>query len=82
MMAVDVRLGTTFEAGVPHVLFKMPDAIALSRFVLSADGQRLLLPLTTRAAKRPTLTALLNWTAELTKVRTVASGRPLRARRP
>jgi eukaryotic-like serine/threonine-protein kinase len=45
LMAVDVTLGRTFEAGRPRDLFLVPGFIANGRFVASLDGQRFLLPL-------------------------------------
>jgi len=45
LMAVDVTLGRTFEAGRPRELFLVPGSIANGRFVASLDGQRFLLPL-------------------------------------
>jgi Tol biopolymer transport system component len=45
LMAVDVTLGGTFEAGRPRDLFRVPGLIANGRFVASLDGQRFLLPL-------------------------------------
>jgi serine/threonine protein kinase len=67
MMAVDVKLGTTFEAGVPHVLFKIPGTIVAQRFVVASDAQRFLLPFAARAGGRQTLAAVLNWTADIKK---------------
>jgi serine/threonine protein kinase/Tol biopolymer transport system component len=67
MMAVDVKLSSTFEAGVPHELFQIPGAIAGTRFVVASDGQRFLLPLTAKATERPRLTAVLNWTSDIKK---------------
>jgi len=67
IMAVDVKLGATFEAGVPRQLFKIPGALAGVRFAITADAQRFLVPLIPQAADRPTLTAVLNWTAEIKK---------------
>ena len=45
LVAVDVTLGRTFEAGRPRELFLVPGLIANGRFVASLDGQRFLLPL-------------------------------------
>jgi Tol biopolymer transport system component len=45
LMAVDLTLGRTFEAGRPRDLFLVPGLIANGRFVASLDGQRFLLPL-------------------------------------
>jgi eukaryotic-like serine/threonine-protein kinase len=67
MMAVDVKLGKTFEAGVPHVLFDIPGTISGGRFVVSSDAQRFLLPFVPQSNERPTITAVLNWTADIKK---------------
>jgi dipeptidyl aminopeptidase/acylaminoacyl peptidase len=67
MMAVDVKLGSTFEAGVPHELFQIPGTIAGTRFVVASDGQRFLLPLTAKGTERPRLTAVLNWISDIKK---------------
>jgi eukaryotic-like serine/threonine-protein kinase len=67
IMAVDVTLGTSFQAGVPHQLFQAPSSIIGNRFVVTADGKRFLLPLAARSTERPRLTAVLNWTADVRK---------------
>jgi Tol biopolymer transport system component len=67
MMAVDVKLDKTFEAGVPHALFDIPGAIAGGRFVVSSNAQRFLLPLQPQSVERPTITTVLNWTADIKK---------------
>jgi Tol biopolymer transport system component len=67
MMAVDVKLGKTFEAGVPHALFDLSGAIPGGRFVVTADAQRFLLPLSPALDERPAITAVLNWAAEIKK---------------
>ena len=62
-MAVDVKIGTGFEAGVPKPLFlgRFQPATARNRYVPSADGQKFLIvaPLG-RDAMAPT-TVVLNW---------------------
>jgi serine/threonine protein kinase len=67
MMAVDVKLGQTFEAGVPHALFDLPGGIPGNRFVVTPDAQRFLLPLSPLSGERPAITAVLNWAAEIKK---------------
>ncbi len=63
VMAVDVKIGTGFEAGVPKPLFlgRFQPATARNRYVPSADGQKFLIvaPLG-RDAMAPT-TVVLNW---------------------
>jgi hypothetical protein len=67
MMAADVKLGTTFEAAVPRTLFEVPGTIVGGQFALTADAQRFLLPLAPPTTERPSLTTVLNWTADIKK---------------
>ncbi len=67
MMAADVKLGTTFEVGVPRQLFQLPGRQAGERFAITADAQRFLVPLVPQSLDRPTLTTVLNWTADIKK---------------
>ena len=67
IMAVDVNLGASFEAGVPHQLFQLPSPIIGTRFVATTDGKRFLVPLAAKSTERPKLTAVLNWTADIKK---------------
>ena len=64
LMAVDVKLGSTFEAGIPRALFDIP-APFVGRYVVNPDGQRFLFPFTATPAEGVTLTVVLNWTADL-----------------
>jgi eukaryotic-like serine/threonine-protein kinase len=64
IMAVDVKAGTTFEAGVPRELFKVPGMNIGDRFAVTPDAHRFLFPLA-QTADRPTLTVVLNWDADL-----------------
>jgi Tol biopolymer transport system component len=66
IMAVDVKLGTSFEAGVPRQLFEIPETMAGVRFAITADAQRFLIPLLSNT-NRSTLTTVLNWTADIKK---------------
>ena len=66
IMAVDVKLGTTFEAGIPHELFQLP-APNVTRFVVSPDAQRFLFATPIQTGERPSLTAVVNWTAGIKK---------------
>lgn len=65
VMAVDVKLGTTFEAGIPHTLFEVPGAIAGGRLAMTNDGQRFLIPLPSKSDERATLRVVLNWPADI-----------------
>jgi dipeptidyl aminopeptidase/acylaminoacyl peptidase len=68
IMAVDVKLGTTFEAGIPHELFELPAAISGLRLGMTADAQRFLVPLPAqRSGETAALRAVLNWPAEIKK---------------
>ena len=69
LMAVDMKLGATLEAGVPKALFPvhLETGLARNRYVPSKDGQRFLLVATpSRETMAPT-TVVLNWLAELGK---------------
>jgi Tol biopolymer transport system component len=70
IMAVDVRAGTTFEVGVPRLLFKT----ALTqgpyqgwRWAASRDGQRFLINTPSGEAAAAHLVVVTNWTTELRK---------------
>jgi Tol biopolymer transport system component len=70
IMAVEVRAGETFEAGVPQALFRaivQPIGNVRGHYVPSPDGQRFLLlaPLG-RESMVPT-TVVVNWNAGLTR---------------
>ena len=67
MMAVDVTIGATFEAGVPRELFQVPGPIVGLLFAMTSDAQRFLIPLAPQTGDRPTLTAVLNWAADIQK---------------
>jgi Tol biopolymer transport system component len=67
MMAVDVELGPKFRAGVPKALFQIPGYPgANSRYSVTRDGKRFLLPVNTDLQDSP-ITVVLNWTAKLKK---------------
>jgi Tol biopolymer transport system component len=72
MMAVPTAIdGETFTSGTPRVLFDVdiPEGSAPypTDYAVSADGQRFLVNTVVEQTSRPTLTAVLNWTAELGK---------------
>lgn len=67
IMSADVKLGATFEAGVPRQLFQLPGRQAGERFAITADAQRFLVPLIPQGIDRPALTTVLNWTADIRK---------------
>jgi serine/threonine-protein kinase len=66
IMAVDVKLGRSFEFGVPRKLFDIPQTMAGVRFAITPDAQRFLVPLLsdTNAAA---LSVVLNWNADIGK---------------
>lgn len=67
IMAVDVKLGEIFEAGVPRPLFSIPGGIVGLRFAMTADAQRFLVPLAPQSGERPSIRTVLNWSAGLKK---------------
>lgn len=66
-MAVDVKLGTTFEASVPRELFQFSGVRVANRIVMTSDAQRFLLPIAAQSGDRPAITAVLNWAADIKK---------------
>jgi eukaryotic-like serine/threonine-protein kinase len=67
MMAVDVKLGATFEAGIPRALFQVPGPVIGNRFAMSSDAQRFLFPLAPQTGDRAALTTVLNWASDIKK---------------
>lgn len=67
-MTVDVKLGATFEAGVPKTLFTTR-VLSLTDFrnhyVVSADGQRFLINSTIEETSTTPINVIVNWTAGL-----------------
>jgi serine/threonine protein kinase/Tol biopolymer transport system component len=67
LMAVDVKLGETFEAGVPKTLF-LTRVITLTSFrnhyAVTADGQRFLINSRPEESATP-ISIVVNWTADL-----------------
>jgi eukaryotic-like serine/threonine-protein kinase len=73
LMAVDVKQGETFGAGVPHALFqvrirdwtnRIDYVYASDNYAVSVDGQRILVNVPTDQ-RSPSITVVLNWTAGL-----------------
>lgn len=64
LMAVEIKIGDTFAAGVPVVLFKADLATSAD---ISADGKRILLSNREAATKTVPITIVTNWTADLLK---------------
>jgi serine/threonine protein kinase len=70
VMAVPIKADTTFEAGVPHSLFQTRTyapgmTFSSNSYLLSPDGQRLLVISTVEGASSTPLSVVLNWTADL-----------------
>jgi hypothetical protein len=61
IMAVDVKAGTSFQAGTPRRLFDVPGIINNRRFAVTPDGQRFLVPV--QKAEALPITVVLNWAA-------------------
>ena len=69
LMAVEIRAGSTFEPGVPKLLFEVAKARVLptTPYDVSSDGQRFLFN-SGRVDGRPSsLAVVLNWTSDLKK---------------
>ena len=64
LMAVDVKTGATFEAGVSHPLFLTRPSGVL-RYDVTSDGQRFLVSVPTDEATSAPATVVLNWFEEL-----------------
>jgi Tol biopolymer transport system component len=62
LMAVEVKAGAIFEAGVPRELFQTTIGVN-SQYSVSADGKRFLLPSNREPEAGAPLTVVLNWPA-------------------
>ena len=60
MMSVDVKPGTTFQPSVPRPLFPTRPS-GVSRYDVTADGQRFLVSVPTQDAGVAPATIVLNW---------------------
>ena len=69
LMAVEIRAGSSFEPGVPQVLFDIANARALSTvpYDVTSDGQRFLFISGQLDPNPSSITVVLNWTADLKK---------------
>jgi hypothetical protein len=64
-MAVDVKLGGAFEAGLPKTLFDLTAAkVYYADYAVTADGQRFLFVRTLREPAPAPFSVVVNWTAE------------------
>jgi Tol biopolymer transport system component/tRNA A-37 threonylcarbamoyl transferase component Bud32 len=68
LMAVDVKLGATFDAGVPKALFDTR-VLGLTEFrnhyAPTSDGQRFLINSTLEETSTTPISVVVNWTADL-----------------
>jgi len=69
LMAVDVKLGATFEMGTPKPLFQtqVSGFASPNRYDVSADGQRFLVNSSVQEQSRTPIVVILNWIAGLKK---------------
>ena len=69
IMAVDVKLGTTFEMGTPKALFqtRVTNFTSPNRYDVTADGQRFLVNSSVEENSRNPIVVILNWAAGIKK---------------
>jgi hypothetical protein len=72
MMAVPLKVGASFEAGAPVVLFQTHRRQPISAqdvfsYDVSADGQRFLIITKVDEANAAPLSVFLNWTSQIEK---------------
>jgi hypothetical protein len=67
MMAVDLALGSTVEAGTPKALFQtqVVRSEAPNRYAVSGDGQRFLVNSPVVEVSQTPITVVLNWASGL-----------------
>ena len=67
LMAVDVKLGATFETSAPKTLFQTQVVRydAPNRYVVTGDAQRFLVNSPVEEVSQTPITVVLNWTAQL-----------------
>ena len=68
VLAVPVKTGSSFEAGVPKLLFELDQPLpALSQFDVTADGQRFIMPTPSEEDANAPITIVTNWQEALVK---------------
>jgi Tol biopolymer transport system component len=69
LMSVEIKIGSTFEPGVPKLLFDVATArtLAGNSYDVSTDGQRFLFTSGQLDTNPASLAVIVNWTAELKK---------------
>jgi Tol biopolymer transport system component len=63
MMAVEVETGAAFQAGIPRPLFETQITGSSTRYAVTRDGQRFLIPTLTGEAGSTPATVVINWMA-------------------
>jgi hypothetical protein len=61
MMAVEVKTGTAFRAGLPQPLFETHITSATVRIAVTRDGQRFLIPTPIGETSPTPATVVINW---------------------
>ena len=68
VLAVPVKAGSSFEAGVPEVLFDLEQPLpALSTFDVTADGQRFIMPIPSDEKANAPIIVVTHWQEALVK---------------
>ena len=69
IMAVEVKVGKTFESGIPHALFDVTSMKYLggNSYAVTSDGQRFLISSSVEADQSSPMNIVQNWTASLKK---------------
>jgi hypothetical protein len=69
LMAVEIKTGGTFEAGIPKALFDLSAVRIVSGngYAVTADGQRFIFIRQMEETAPSSLAVVVNWTAELKK---------------
>ena len=69
LMSVEVKSGSSFEAGIPRVLFRSRAMMGTTyaRYAVKADRRRFLVISEIERVESPPATVVLNWTAGMKK---------------
>jgi hypothetical protein len=62
LMAVDVKAGAEFQAGIPRLLFETGLRDINEQFDVSPDGQQFVMPAPVTGTAAEPITVILNWT--------------------
>jgi hypothetical protein len=63
MKAVEVKTGSTFQAGIPQPLFETRSRGGFKPYTITRDGQRFLMPTAVGEGGPTPATVVINWTA-------------------